>query len=335
MIRKANITWNAKQIAKSIEKGNITFENIVQRTLVWDVKHKSLLIHSMIVGFPMGPIFAAKNENKYDILDGKQRLTTIKDFMQDKFALTDIPEETEIEMDYGHEVIDLNGMKFSELPENVQEAIQDYSLTVYYFDGLTDEEVNEMFFRLNNGKPLSAIELTRVKTKDIEAVRKLAQHELFTSSMTKAAMAKYANEDIVMKSYVLLKDKNSDLSTKTVREKMEGEVWNEDDVKELDGIFNTLLHAYQQIDDKKVKRKIVTRIHLISLVPVIQSVLRNGLVDESQLISWMKEFFDDKYKTASISERYNQYVGAGSARKEAVIARYEEMEKSLNDFLVE
>lgn len=333
MIRKANITWNAKQIAKSIEKGNIIFENIIQRTLVWDVRHKSLLIHSMIVGFPMGPIFAMKNESKYDILDGKQRLTTIRDFINDKFVLTGIPEETEVEMDYGNDMMDLNGMKFSELPESVQEAILDYSLTVYYFDGLTDEETNEMFFRLNNGKPLSAIELTRVKTKDIEAVRKLAQHELFTSSMTKAAMAKYANEDIVMKSYVLLKDKESDLSTKTVREKMEKAVWSEDDVKELNEIFEVILHAYQQIEDKKVKRKVVTRIHLISLTPIIKAALKNGLVDEDQLIEWMKVFFDDKYKTASVSDRYNQYVGAGSARKEAVVARYEEMEKSLNEFL--
>ena len=333
MIRKANISWNAKQVTKMMEKGSITFENVIQRTLVWDVKHKSLLIHSMIVGFPMGPIFAAKDDKGYDVLDGKQRLNTIKEFLADEFALSGVPTETEVEMEYGTDTMDINGMKFSELPENVQEEILDYSLTVYYFDSLTDEEMNEMFFRLNNGKPLSAIELTRVKTKDIEVVRKLAQHEVFTSSMTKANMAKYANEDIVMKGYVLLQGTNTDLSTKTVREKMEAADWTEKDVERLDAVFNVILHAYQQIKDKKVKKKIVTRIHFISLIPLIDEVLKDGLIMEEEMIQWMQHFFDDKYKSASISDKYNECVGAGSARREAVVTRFEEMENDIREFM--
>ena len=151
--------------------------------------------------------------------------------------------------------------------------------------------------------------------------------------MTKANMAKYANEDIVMKGYVLLQGTDTDLSTKTVREKMEAADWTEKDVERLDAVFNVILHAYQQIKDKKVKKKIVTRIHFISLIPLIDEVLKNGLITEEEMIQWMQHFFDDKYKSASISDKYNECVGAGSARREAVVTRFEEMENDIREFM--
>ena len=334
MIRKANITWSAKQVAKMIEKETITFDNVIQRGFAWDDKRKSLLIHSMIIGYPMGPIFAAKSENGYDVLDGKQRLSTINDFIHGKFALTGIPEDIEVEMDYGTDWTDLNGYTWGALPESVKEIIQDYSITVYYFDGLTDEETNEMFFRLNNGKPLSAIEITRVKTKSINIVRELAQHELFKSSLTKAAMAKYANEDIVMKSYVLMKsDAETDLSTKTVRAEMETNEISEEEQNKLDEIFSYILATYDEIEDKKVKKKMVTRIHMLSLVPIINEIIDSGFVDKETFTEWVNHFFTTEDGSASVSEVYNKYVGSGSARKEAVVARRDEMKSNLTEFL--
>ena len=90
--------------------------------------------------------------------------------------LDDLPEfEYETE-DGSIETIDVSGMKFSSLPETLQDIVSDYSLTVYYFDGITEDEITELFWRLNNGKPLSAIELTRVKTKSKSAIAALSKH---------------------------------------------------------------------------------------------------------------------------------------------------------------
>ena len=203
MIKKANISWRAKQVAKMMNNNTIVCNHTVQRGKRWDKQRKSLLIHSMIIGYPMGVIFAMKDDSIYSILDGKQRLTTIADFRNNEFELGEIP-EFEIETENGTEIIDISHMTWDQLPEAVQEAIDDYSITIYYFDELTDEEINEMFFRLNNNVPLTAVELTRVKAKSIGIIRELAQHPLFTSGLTKAAMEKYANEDLVMKSYVLI-----------------------------------------------------------------------------------------------------------------------------------
>lgn len=141
MIKRANINWNAKQLCKMAQKGNISFDNAVQRGYVWDVKRKSLLIHSMISGYPIPPFYAAKNENGYDMLDGKQRINAIVGFLNGDYELTEVP-EVEVENEDGTtDMVDINTLHFDELEEALRDEICSYSLTIYYFDGITDDEI--------------------------------------------------------------------------------------------------------------------------------------------------------------------------------------------------
>ena len=71
-MNRANINWTAKNLAKRIEKGEVTTENAVQRGFVWDNDKQSLLIHSMLTGYPIPPFFMSKNDNVYSLLDGKR-----------------------------------------------------------------------------------------------------------------------------------------------------------------------------------------------------------------------------------------------------------------------
>ena len=217
MLKRANIDWNGKKLVNLVQKGVITFDNAIQRSYIWDVKRKSLLIHSMLVGYPIPPFYSAKNEEGYDILDGKQRINTIVDFINGKFELTDVP-EIEVENENGtKEMVDINTLHFDELEDTLRDEILSYTFIVHYFDGITEDEIAEMFFRLNNGKPLSAIELTRVKAKSMETIKEIGQHELFQSALTEKAMARYTNEDIVIKSYAILHEDEPSMETKDTR----------------------------------------------------------------------------------------------------------------------
>ena len=44
-----------------------------------------------------------------------------------------------------------NGMYYNDLPEELRDTLDSYSLTIYYFENITDDQIAEMFFRLNNG----------------------------------------------------------------------------------------------------------------------------------------------------------------------------------------
>ena len=78
-IEGASITWNFKQVSKMIEQKKISFDNIIQRSYVWEVIRRSLLIWNAIMGYPIPPIYAKRGQGEnekikiYDILDGQQR----------------------------------------------------------------------------------------------------------------------------------------------------------------------------------------------------------------------------------------------------------------------
>ena len=74
-LRKANITWRAEQITSMIKGKKISFDNLIQRSFVWDKVRKGELIESMIIGYPIPPVYAKRGDDTiYDILDGNKDL---------------------------------------------------------------------------------------------------------------------------------------------------------------------------------------------------------------------------------------------------------------------
>ncbi len=84
-----------------------------QRRHRWDGTRKSKLIESFIMNVPIPPIFLYEREySVYEVMDGLQRLTAISQFYEDKFELQDLVEWKE-----------LNGLKYSQLPEQIRKGI--------------------------------------------------------------------------------------------------------------------------------------------------------------------------------------------------------------------
>ena len=60
-----------------------------QRRLRWTNKKRSLLIESFLLNIPVPPIFLFERDyNEYEVIDGRQRLETIKEFLSNNFALS-------------------------------------------------------------------------------------------------------------------------------------------------------------------------------------------------------------------------------------------------------
>lgn len=231
MLKKANIQWSGKTLRNQIEKGQVSFDCAVQRNPVWDVSRKSLLIHSMIEGYPIPPFyFARRDDGKYDALDGQQRSLAIKGYLDGEFPLSeDMPAVTD---ENGYPVI-ITGMMFPELPEWAQDNIKDYSLTIYYFEGITEEEIAELFFRINNGKPLTSVELTRVKAKSILKFQEIAKHEMIAGAITEAGKRRYNDENVAMQAWALCFSDCRDFTTKGFRPLIESAAVTEEQVQEI------------------------------------------------------------------------------------------------------
>lgn len=75
--------WTTETIARQLEKGNIDLNPSFQRRDAWSDKEKSRLIESLMLGLPVPPIILAESKtkkNSYIVIDGKQRLLSIRRF---------------------------------------------------------------------------------------------------------------------------------------------------------------------------------------------------------------------------------------------------------------
>lgn len=80
--------FSVKLIAEMIDNGDIDFTPDFQRNLVWDSHQKSRLIESILLRIPLPMFYLAEDEEgRITVVDGLQRLTAIKEFMDNKLAL--------------------------------------------------------------------------------------------------------------------------------------------------------------------------------------------------------------------------------------------------------
>lgn len=124
-----------------------------QRHAVWSPKQKSELIESILMGIPL-PLIYVKEDDKgvYIIVDGRQRLTTLFQFMNHEFSLQKLTVLTALNGAYFSESTN-NGTKFeNHLTQAQQSKIEDFPLTLHVIKPPTHDRVTfDLFDRVNRG----------------------------------------------------------------------------------------------------------------------------------------------------------------------------------------
>lgn len=113
-IVRSSLDFTLHTLAASIQdKTYINLSPGYQRRARWDKKKKSLLIESFLMNVPVPPLFLfEKDYNQYEIMDGRQRLEAISEFLDNKYALTGLEFWPE-----------LQGKRFNDLPGTIQRGL--------------------------------------------------------------------------------------------------------------------------------------------------------------------------------------------------------------------
>ena len=323
--------WTVRKIVNNYKSGVSVFDNAVQRGLVWKNDKKSRLIRSTILNRPIPPIYASKCEEIYNNLDGKQRSHTYVEFLNDEFSLEGLDPIDVRNTETGEdEEIELNGKCFSELPEELQNAITDATLTVIVINNATEDEECEIFYDINNGQPLNAITIARATAKSRKDITQLGSHELFQNALTKKALEKYTNEDIVVKSWAILNQETPSLESKDIKKLMAEVELTGDDMIQLEKCFDRVLSTYKVIDDRKIAKRILTRTHMISIIRMVWKSIEDGK-SVKDFASWFVKFYCGK-RSSTNDDIYNSLCRTGTNKSSAVCRRLEILEKSYYEF---
>ena len=114
-----------------------------QRRERWEVERQSELIELFLLNVPVPPIYLAEEEyGIYSIIDGKQRITAVSDYLNNSFPLKGLEEFPE-----------LNGARFRELPKTLQNAlkVRPYLRVITLLKQSHPRLKYEVFIRLNRG----------------------------------------------------------------------------------------------------------------------------------------------------------------------------------------
>lgn len=343
-IEGSSITWTCKQIVKMIEKETISFKNVVQRSFVWERHRMSELIWSIIMGYPIPPIYAERGEtidNKvkiYDVMDGQQRNITIYKYLKDEFALTELKPIPYLDENGNECTVDISGKKFSELEEEIQDIIQDATITVKYFDNLKQRQKAEMFRRLNNGKPLSVKSRTLASAKNIEELLDIGSHRLFDEMLTEKSRANKNQAVIVAKVWSMLNREieNISFASKDFNPHIEEMEMSVKEKINLVLVFDYIASVHDELienKEKNVAKKLYTETHLVSLIPYVKQSIDNEISE-----SMFSEFLIDFFKTENDSDIYVEYMEACSnaiAKNSSIVIRHKALGTAYGKFFKE
>lgn len=346
---KTTVNMSIKNLKKMYEKtNNLSLDAEMQRgSGQWVGKgfetKRSLLINSLLNAYPIPPLYFQKtttetNEILLSCLDGKQRLSTLFDFIDGKYPLhPDTPPAR-----FDDESYELANKYFTDLDAECQEEILRYKFLIYCFECVEEDDedlISEIFFRLNSGVPLSGGQksISLVDLDTAKFVKSLLNDKFFSQICRFSALQRRKGDDLcaLMQTMLLLDYKNGfyDLNTISENDVMTyaGSIkhnYTEEQRELLFDVIDYLEKAFPEPDKnlKKINIPIVAVVAVRAMGDNYNATKSIYRVGPMYFRKWFSHFFTECY------EDYRQYCSSGSIKKEKTLKRIEIMENSLVDY---
>lgn len=348
-----NRSWSytVEDIIKRMNKKTLSFDFPIQRESgQWDKEQKSLFIDTILNGYLVPEVYIIKEGTDdfcpMSVLDGKQRLTTIYDYFNDGFKLSkDLDSITVNDFSFDDDKKRIDNIKtyeianklYSQLDDSLKEIFKSFKINAKLLAGYTDEQVEDQFYRLNNGSVFTKAQKATVKlgTELAGKIKEIEENDFFTNraSFTNSQKKRGEVTSCILQTLMLLTDyPYKNFGANEVLKFAEHFNENPDFkqveyCKELfDQLFNLL--PYSEDIDKQLKKIHIPM--LIMNIDALGALDEDNEITEEQYTEFLKKWFDVWCETSG----YMDFCGSGSTSKAKVEGRMFAMDRELREYAI-
>ena len=288
--------YNIEYIYSLYQQNRINLDLDVQRCYLWNEEKQQNLWDTLLTGFRIPEIHAIISGNRYDIIDGKQRLTTIFKILNDEIPF------------YKRDVIDpallalfpTNKTKilFSNLPSDYQIKIKNTELSIAEYTNLSadSEDYAILFRKINSGQPLSEIAKGISRNIHIRThfTNLLLDHPTFNSFALKTEDLELA----IVRYMCLVKYGNTkDLDTSVIP-------YEDFSVRELAHYASQADTVLNKIHDLSVFNS--NRSKSTGLPHLLWDIDRFGLTDPEEIQKYIQKFTENYSSSLTTNRNFNK-----------------------------
>lgn len=325
MLKKS--TWPLFTLSK--KRNQINTNPDYQRPAVWTKAQKQLLIDSILRDYDVPKVYLHEvDKDTYDVIDGQQRIRTIWSFYDDEFPLSKNADPVNNYI--------VAGKTYSQLPMDVSSIIDSYTLDFVILDNENDDEIREMFLRLQNGTSLKAQEKRNAmpgKMRDF--VKTIASHNFFDK--VNFANSRFTYDLIAAQMCLLYLNKGiCNIKDKDLNNMYENNKAFDENSLEAKGIVKVLDYLNSIFEKKTPELK---RYSVVSLFILIMDLMPNYDIREreNEIFEWFIEFetmrAEDEQKDPDEQDSrliiYHERISNSSDTFDSLLYRHNMLKESL------
>jgi hypothetical protein len=353
-----NTSYSIESISKQLSKKQLRDDHILQRhSGQWKNFAKSELISDILRGKSLTQIIVSeeiKNNLRMKwLIDGKQRCTTLHDYLLDGFAIQKNVKNYNIRYqaakldENGNEILneegfavmetkefDIRGKKFSQLPEELQDIFKDRQIPVLYNENCTKKDIADDIARFNRSRSMNTAQLGWLGLDEefAELVEKMTKMKFFQPNFkgssytdnnhTSSAIRRIIVESIFVSDFINEYSKDFEKKCTYLSEEASDSNFTE---------FYSYVERLTSVSNEDVADMFNAKNSFLWFG--LFSRFDNYGLDDTKFIDFMKAFKESLHKKKINGISYEELEGKGTKDKNIVTKKMQHLEQLMNEYL--
>ncbi len=311
-----------------------------QRKSIWSDEKKSFFIDSILKNFPIPPVFLHQiidedsGSTKYDVIDGKQRLSSIIDFIENKIPVSDENDHSP----FYDESID--GVFFEDLEteelRQYKKKFWKYPIPIEYVDSTEKPIIDNIFDRLNrNGEPLNGQELRKSQYYNSPFLKKVEEFcniEFWKTRLENVDLLRMEDTEFISEAvFVILEGEPQHANQQTLDQMYEKYGGDQQSFESLHNQFLETSKFMEELELEYSNFKITGVSHLYGIWCFCHYCVQQDL-SSIEVAPVIKSFFTQLRENAEMNEHTKLYKESMTSRTKDKTQRSRRL-RSMIDFM--